>query len=552
MISQMPHVFLTNPPLNMAETPLQYHRPLVPLGLAYLGAALEDAFTGGRYEEYIRGRLRGAARGYVASGRVAAQDNMRLSFYGQFELGALLRRMECFFDGSDPDQRFIGMSILSDGMRAAKRMLREFRLRFPTAKVLVGGPHATFFAHDFYEHPEAREGPLADFVVRNEGERAILGIVDGSLDTAAQLRENGPCLGIDPGACDYSDAEYRVIDAGQYGGGSLSAGLHVLDSLPTPAYFLFEDEDGCLPYEPDRRYALAEPAANINSSRGCPHKCTFCTIPKLAPGYRTLSPSRMVNTVEFLVKEYQVKSVFFREDNFMYAGGSLGGDRWPDVAEFCRTMIDRKLAVNWAIEARADNVVEPSGIDGQTRLELLRRAGLSGIYIGVESGSDVMLKLFAKDASVRDMSVALKACREHGVAVVATALYADPDLLLRARFPSLDAQDHRYQRAIVEERERTLRETRAFMDAHEIALDRREEYAMVGIPVSTTYQILDRSRVQYPDLVEHYDPHSRYIYPKGFRWWSTKVYEAKRRVRAYFGYQYSADEPHVSSRQRRV
>lgn len=161
--------------------------------------------------------------------------------------------------------------------------------------------------------------------------------------------------------------------------------------------------------------------------------------------------------------------------------------------------------------------------------------------MGVESGSDVMLKLFVKGTSVSGMSQALRACQAQGIAVIATALYADPDLLLKARFVSVDLNASEYQRGIVEQRESILTQTRAFLDRHEIPLECREEYAMVGIPISTTYELLDRYRDQCPSLVEHYDQASRYIYPKGFQWWSTKVYDAKRGVRPYFGYNYLAD-----------
>lgn len=537
----MIRVFLTNPPLNMAETPIEYHRPLIPMGIAYLGAVLEREFSGGAYEDYVSMRLRGSATGsYRASGCVAAEDNMRSSFYGQFDLERLLDRMEGFFADSDPDRQFIGLSVLSDGMRAAKHMLRAFRLRFPAAKIIVGGPHGTSFPWDFYDDRAARQGPLADFVVRNEGEQVILAIVRREIDSLRQLREGAGRFGIVFENCDYSDPEYRIIDGGQYRGDSFSSTTHALDQLPMPAYFLFE-KDGRLPYEPDRRYGLSDPAANINSSRGCPHHCTFCTIPKLVPGYRTLSPRRMVEIVEFLNREYHVQSIFFREDNFMYAGGTLAGDRWPDVAEFCQRLCEKRLALNWAIEARADNLLAPSGIAGKSRIELLRDAGLSGAYVGVESGSDVMLKLFVKGTSVSEMSQALRACQEHRIAVIATALYADPDLLVRARYASMDLDDPSYQRGIVEQRESILTQTRAFLDHHEIPLERREEYTMVGIPVSAVYQVLDQCRSHYPGLVEHYDEASRYLYPKGFRWWSTKVYDAKRGVRPYFGYNYETE-----------
>jgi hypothetical protein len=161
--------------------------------------------------------------------------------------------------------------------------------------------------------------------------------------------------------------------------------------------------------------------------------------------------------------------------------------------------------------------------------------------MGVESGSDVMLKLFVKGTSVRAMSQALRGCQAQDVAVIATALYADPDLLVKSRYASIDLDDPSYQRGIVEQRERILTQTRTLLDHHDIPMERREEYAMVGIPVSAVYQVLDQCRTQYPSLVEHCDEASRYLYPKGFRWWSTKVYDAKRGVRPYFGYDYQPD-----------
>src|SRR5262249_33904273 len=150
---------------------------------------------------------------------------------------------------------------------------------------------------------------------------------------------------------------YLVIDGGQYGARASVIGTHVLDSLPPPAYFLFEDGAHRLPYEPDRRYGLEAPAANINSSRGCPHKCTFCTIPVLAPGYRTLSPQRILELMRFLLVEYGVRSIFFREDNFVYEGGTVAGSRWIDVEDICTEIRDALPELRWAIEARADSLL---------------------------------------------------------------------------------------------------------------------------------------------------------------------------------------------------
>lgn len=530
-------VFLTNPPLNMAETPLQYHRPLIPLGLAYLGAMLEDKFSEGAWSRHFARQASGeTSRPYVPSAAVAAQDNMLLSFYRRYSYDSLRLAIEAH--AADADALFIGLSVLSDGMVGARTILTNLRRDFPFAQILVGGPHATSFPDDFYVDVAGRRGPLADYVVQNEGELAIIGIIDGLLENAELAKQHGPTLGINPDLCRFYP-DYRIINGGQFGATESRQRKHVLDTLPAPAYFLFEDENGELPYEPDVRYGLEAPAANINSSRGCPHKCTFCTIPLLVPGYRSHSPERMAETVRFLVNRYGVKSIFFREDNFMFEGAHSGDDRWDDVERFCDLVHDVAPGLRWAIEARADNLLKPAG-GNKARLDVLAAAGLSGIYIGVESGSDAMLKLYVKGSTIQQMSDAIRACSSRGIAVVTTACYGDPDIFLRRSYPLIDLEDDGYQLSILKQREQILECTRAFMDLHEIPPDRREEYALVGIPISAAYRLLDRERVTFPDLVEHFDPVTRYIYPKGFRWWSATVYDLKRLVRPYVSFSFQS------------
>lgn len=533
----MTKVFLTNPPLNMAETPLQYHRPLAPMGLAYLGAMLEDNFSGGAWSSHVKDHAAGRTMArYQPSGVVAAQDNMFLSFYGRYDYAHLRDRIAAFA-GTD-DDLFVGLSVLSDGMHAAKLMLRLLRQDFPHAIFMVGGPHATFFPDDFYDDPITRSGRLVDYVVRNEGELAILGIIRGHLSNTESVERHGAHYGIAARQCTFNSDGYCVIDGGQYGARPAVSGAHVLDTLPPPALFLFEDEQGELPYEPDTRYGLMGPAANINSSRGCPHRCTFCTIPTLAPGYRTLSPQRILEILRFMRVRYSVGSVFFREDNFMYEGGTLAGDRWPDVEDFCSEIQNAAPGMNWAIEARADNLVQPASRNG-SRLDMMKAAGLSGIYMGVEAGSDAMLKLYVKGSNVQTMSQAIRACQKHGVAVVATSCYGDDDLVLKRAHAVVDLENDAYLARSIQHREELLGVTRAFMDEHEIPLNLREEYALVGIPVSTLYRVLDQSRANHPSLIEHYDPVTRYIFPKGFRWWSQKIYDTKRGVRSYYDYNFA-------------
>jgi hypothetical protein len=249
----------------------------------------------------------------------------------------------------------------------------------------------------------------------------------------------------------------------------------------------------------------------------------------------------MVEIMRFLSIEYDVRSVFFREDNFLYEGGTVQGSRWKDVEQFCIELSELLPGMRWAIEARADNLLQPAS-SGRSRLDVLVGAGLTGIYVGVESGSDAMLKLYVKGQTVNTISEAIRACAIRGVAVVTTVCYGDPDVFLRRNYPLIDLTDGRYLVSLRGQRERILRDSRSFMDKHEIPHERREEYALVGIPVSAIYKVLARESAAFPELVEHFDPISRYIYPKGFRWWAEHVYELKRRVRPLISYEFQAAE----------
>lgn len=229
---------------------------------------------------------------------------------------------------------------------------------------------------------------------------------------------------------------------------------------------------------------------------------------------------------------YNIASLFFREDNFMYEGGTLAGARWDDIETLSKELPTAAPHLKWAIEARADNLLQQTSTGG-SRLALMKSGGLSGIYMGVEAGTDAMLKLYVKGSNVHAMSEAIKACQASNVAVVATACYGDGDLLLKRAHAFIDVNDRAYNARMEIERRELLLATRGLMDAHQIPKEHREEYALLGIPVSALYRVLVKGREAYPALVEDYDPVTRYIFPKGFNWWANQIYNAQHGVRSH-------------------
>ena len=82
----------------------------------------------------------------------------------------------------------------------------------------------------------------------------------------------------------------------------ISNKFHDLKNLPTPRYDLVKK---------DKYMAAAMP---VQSSRGCPHNCAFCTVTKFFGGSYRLRP---IDDVIRDVKATGSKTVFFVDDNIM-------------------------------------------------------------------------------------------------------------------------------------------------------------------------------------------------------------------------------------------
>lgn len=145
-----------------------------------------------------------------------------------------------------------------------------------------------------------------------------------------------------------------------------------MDALPFPDYTLITL----------RRYSemlLGGPFAIIQTTRGCPYSCSYCTSPQ-DRRYVTRCPEGVVDELEGLI-EKGAKVVRFLDDTFT-------ADR-QRVITICREIIHRKLSVKWNCLARVDTLDEEA-------LFWMKRAGCVRVVVGVESYSSKVLKIYNK------------------------------------------------------------------------------------------------------------------------------------------------------------
>ncbi len=147
-----------------------------------------------------------------------------------------------------------------------------------------------------------------------------------------------------------------------------------LDELP----FVAEVYKKYLDIE-DYFYAhVSFPTVSIFSSRGCPSKCFYCMYSQVMFGkaYRKRSAKNLFDEVVYITKNFpNVKEILIDDDNFSV-------DQ-KNVQEFCKLMIDNKIALKWVVQCRVNLKYET--------MVLMKKAGCRLVVVGYESGSQKVL-----------------------------------------------------------------------------------------------------------------------------------------------------------------
>jgi len=152
--------------------------------------------------------------------------------------------------------------------------------------------------------------------------------------------------------------------------------------------------------------------ANVQTKRGCPFSCCYCTYPLLeGHGMRLRPVGEILTEIQGLVNDYGVNYLYFVDDIFNYP---------PEFAsELCRAMTAARIPVNWSAFINPDFINE--GV-----MDDMLAAGCDAVEFGSDSGSPTMLKNLRKSFSVDDLRRASLLCNERGVDFAHYLLFGGP------------------------------------------------------------------------------------------------------------------------------
>lgn len=175
-----------------------------------------------------------------------------------------------------------------------------------------------------------------------------------------------------------------------------------IDNLPFPAYHL---TGGISCY---RTGTQRPPFTNIFSSRGCPFSCKFCSSHDT---YQARSPENIVDELEWLVKDYDLKNFYFYDDIF-----TIDKKR---ASLICQGIIKRSLKLRWSCGTRVDCI----SLD---LLKEMKQAGCWMVCYGIESGNQEILDQNYKGFKLAQAEKAVKMTQKAGMAAYAMMVLGLP------------------------------------------------------------------------------------------------------------------------------
>jgi len=329
--------------------------PQIPLGLCYLAAVLENNGIS-----------------------VSIIDNYVHGYSSQILSEKILKRRPYI----------VGFSTTTQNSFQAFETAELIKKSNPDIKIVFGGIHASVLPYKVMRNKNV------DYVIIGEGEYALLELVK------AVVKGEGKISGI-------RGLFFRKSD-GEIGYNSNRSLIANLDELPFPARHLVDLKD----YSEDSAIFGVERLVSLNTSRGCPFHCAFCSSSSYwNRKFRARTPTNIVDEIEFLIKKYNADGIRFREDNF-----TVNRKR---VIAICEEIQRRNIIIPLECESRVDTI-------NKEILIRMKEAGCRAIWFGVESGSQKTLDFLNKGTTLSQTRKVFEWCHNLGIATGATFMLGVP------------------------------------------------------------------------------------------------------------------------------
>ena len=293
--------------------------------------------------------------------------------------------------------KWVGICIFSDwsNKATAEILCKTLKAQNPDQKIVVGGPSVIYLGQSM------KSSGLVDAYVPGEGEEGVLALLRQDWDHPALHGQLvSPTVPLD----ELPLADYSDLNFSHYNGRSPMSGLPIIGDEFTGDVSLY-----------------------ITGSRGCIRRCTFCDVELNWPKFRYRSGKNIAYEVLQLAKTYKVTRFRFA-DNLINGRVDVMKEMCEVIVEACDRRGFDKAPFSWMGHFICRKEQEmPEEI-----YHLMVKSGAVRVHVGIESGSEKVLKDMRKPVSQDDIEAMLKYGKRAGLLF---------DLLMQVGYPTETEQD---------------------------------------------------------------------------------------------------------------
>jgi anaerobic magnesium-protoporphyrin IX monomethyl ester cyclase len=273
----------------------------------------------------------------------------------------------------------VGIGCMTCEFPEAVNESRRLKEVHPGITVVLGG------AHPSGAPEECLESGVVDYAIVGEGEIALTKLLDAI--EGKHKPENIPGLW---------SIENGVIRTNR------PAEVPDIEKLPPPAYDMI-DLKKYFRLDSPWHFPQSPRVVQFISSRGCPYQCSYChTIH--GKRYRGLSPSKVLDQIEDLVKNHGVEEFMMVDDIFNFD--------LERAKEICRGIVQRGLKIHLQF---------PNGVRGdrfdEELVALMKDAGTHFMAIAIETTSKEYQRLIRKNLKVDKAEQTILWARKYNIEV---------------------------------------------------------------------------------------------------------------------------------------
>lgn len=247
-----------------------------------------------------------------------------------------------------------------------------------------------------------------DLIIRGEGELTLCELMFRIL----QKRDWRKCLGI----------TYR--ENGQIVTNKSRNPIEDLDQLPWAERVMLKHYHGS--------------KVRIQTARGCEGHCTFCAESRVfdldagKTSWRGRTAKNIVDEIENIVAQHAINFFSIVDESYEDPASGIGFKRIENISD---EILARGLDVYYEVMMRSENVLKiPISV-----WDKMKKSGLVGVLLGIESGSNNALKTYGKIATVNENIEAYNFLYEQlGINVIAGFIMFNPYSTINEYYENVD------------------------------------------------------------------------------------------------------------------